>query len=124
VEARIRAIDIRHAEIGQVSSRVDGSVAFRIITPELTLDQRATILGLHGINSRVMLEPIDVSIDGVDEVTTERDVKTPCQRLRGVIFVHWKNVGSREAIYSSFDEFYRSQMDRIIEGYKNKNLPD
>ena len=64
----MKAIDIRHAEIGQVSSRVDGSVAFRIITPELTLDQRATILGLHGINSRVMLEPIDVSIDGVDDL--------------------------------------------------------
>ena len=116
----MRAIDIKHAEIGQVSSRVDGSVAFRVITPELTLEQRATILGLHGINSRVMLEPIDVSIEGLDEVTTERDVKTPCQRLRAIIFVHYKesNVGG------DFEIFYRNQMTKICDGYKQKNLPE
>ncbi len=118
----MRAIDIAHAEIGTVTSRVDGSVAFRVITPELTLEQRATILGLHGINARVMLEPTDTSIDGLDEVTTEIDVKTPAQRLRAVIFVHYKavTVGKME----DFEIFYRNQMNKIIDGYKGKNLPD
>jgi hypothetical protein len=52
------------------------------------------------------------------------DVKTPAQRLRAVIFVHWKNVESREAIYSDFETFYRKQMDKIIDGYKSNNLPE
>jgi len=116
----LKAIDIAHAQIGQVSSRVDGSVSFRVITPELTLDQRATILGLHGINSRVMLEPLDVTITGLDKVETEMNTKTPCKRLYDIIFVHWKtsNVGG------DFTDFYRKQMEKVCEGYKSKNLPE
>ena len=115
-----RAIDFKHCELGQVSSRVDGSIRFAVVTSELTLDQRATILGLHGRNVRCMLEPIDVPTEGLDEVTTERDQKTPCQRLRGVIFVHYKSVSES----TDFETFYRKQMERIIEGYKSKNLPE
>ncbi len=122
----MKAIDIRHSEMGSVTSRVDGGVAFRVITPELTLDQRATLLGLHGKNVRCMLEPIDVPVAGMDEVTTEIDQKTPCQRLRAVIFVHWKESQKGDGIVrgtDDFDSFYRRQMDRVIEGYKAKNLP-
>ncbi len=115
----MRAIDIKFSEMGSVTSRVDGGVAFRVITPELTLDQRATLLGLHGKNVRCMLEPIDVPTSGLDEVTTEIDHKTPCQRLRAVLFVHWKSVNSAEP----FATFYHSQMDRIIDGWKQKYLP-
>jgi len=118
----MKAIDIAHAQIGQVSSRVDGSVAFRVITPELSLDQRATILGLHGINSRVMLEPLDVTITGLDKVEAEMDTKTPAQRLRAIIFVHWKTDPSTSG--TDFEIFYRNQMNKIIEGYKGKNLPE
>ncbi len=121
----MKAIDIRHSEMGSVTSRVDGGVAFRVITPELTLDQRATLLGLHGKNVRCMLEPIDVPVAGMDEVTTEIDQKTPAQRLRAVIFVHWKEINStlQPERQHDFDSFYRRQMERIITGYKDKNLP-
>jgi hypothetical protein len=117
----MKAIDIRCAEMGLVNSRVDGSVMFRVITPELTIDQRATMLGFHGKNARVMIEPLDTSAEGIDEVTTERDVKTPCQRLRAVLFVHFQQLIRREV---NFDIFYRDQMDKIIEGYKAKNLTE
>ena len=120
----MKAIDIAHAQIGQVSSRVDGSVSFRVITPELSLDQRATILGLHGINSRVMLEPLDVTITGLDKVEAEMDTKTPAQRLRAVIFVHYKAVEKTAEKMEDFEIFYRNQMNKIIEGYKAKNLPE
>jgi len=114
----MKAIDIAHAQIGQVSSRVDGSVAFRVITPELSLDQRATILGLHGINSRVMLEPLDTTITGLDKVETEMNVKTPSKRLYDIIFVHWKDSGQE----GEFRDFYVKQMGKICEGYKERNL--
>ncbi len=121
----MKAIDIKFSEMGSVTSRVDGGVAFRVITPELTLDQRATLLGLHGKNVRCMLEPIDVPVAGMDEVTTERDYKTPCQRLRAVLFVHFKAIieSRRDDTPNDFDAFYRRQMERIITGYKDKNLP-
>ncbi len=117
----MKAIDIKCAEMGLVNSRVDGSVMFRVITPELTLDQRATLLGFHGTNARVMIEPLDAPSDGLDDVTTEMDVKTPAQRLRAVIFVHWK---ANSEMSGDFETFYRSQMERVISGYKSKNLPE
>ena len=115
----MKAIDIKFAEMAGASSRRDGSIRFSVITPELTLDQRSTLLGLHGKNVRCMLEPIDVPVAGMDEVTTEIDQKTPCQRLRAVLFVHFKNVDTKD----DFESFYRKQMERVIEGYKAKNLP-
>ncbi len=121
----MKAIDIAHAEMSSMTSRRDGAVRFSVITPELSLEQRATMFGLHGINVRVMIEALDVPTTGMDEVTTEIDQKTPCQRLRAVIFVHFKN-GARSGgpnTQADFDTFYRSQMDRVIEGYKAKNLP-
>lgn len=116
----MKAIDIKHAEIGMVSSRKDGAIRFAVITPELTLDQRATVLGLHGINVRIMVEALDVPTTGLDEVTTELEHKTQAQRLRAVIFVHFKTHQDKE---SDFETFYRKQMDWLIEKYKDKFLP-
>ena len=115
----MKAIDIAHAEIGLVTSRVDGAITFKVITPELSLDQRAIVLGMHGKNARVMVAPLDVPTTGVEQVTTEMDQKTPCKRLYDIIFVHWKESGQS----GEFRDFYVRQMDRVCEGYKAKNLP-
>lgn len=54
-------------------------------------------------------------------ITTERGEKTPSQRLRAVIHVHWKQAGEP---MDSFETFYRHRMSIICEGYKQKNLND
>lgn len=121
----MRAIDIKHAEVGTVTSRVDGAVAFRIITPELTLDQRATILGLHGKNVRVMLEPIDVPVEALVEVESEAEPKSKCQRLRSVLYVWWKQrVHSSKPLTSelssmTFQQWYDMKMESIIDKCKD-----
>ena len=113
----MRAIDIKHAEIGTVTSRVDGAVRFAVVTPELTLEQRSTVLGLHGRNVRVMVEPIDVPVEGLDEVESEAEPKSKCQRLRAVLFVWWKQkYGNDDGV--SFTDFYNSKMERIIDRCK------
>lgn len=109
----MKAIDIKHAEIGTVTSRVDGAVAFRVITPELTLDQRSTILGLHGKNVRIMVEPIDTPVEGMVEVESEAEPKSKTQRLRAVLFVWWK-----QKPVGTFQEFYDKKMESIIERCK------
>ena len=116
----MKAIDIAHAEMSSMTSRKDGAVRFSVITPELTLDQRATMFGLHGINVRVMIEALDVETTGIDKVETEMETKTPCKRLYDIIYVHYKTSGGD----GDFSEFYRRQMDKIAEGYKSKNLPE
>jgi len=116
-----KAIDFKHAEIGQVSSRVDGSIRFAVITPELTLDQRAIILGLHGKNTRVMLEPIDVPVEGLVEVESEAEPKSKCQRLRSVLYVWWKQAKPPNG---TFQDFYDRKMESIIDKVKDALEPE
>jgi len=123
----LKAIDIKHAEVGTVTSRVDGAVAFRVITPELTLDQRATMLGLHGKNVRIMLEPIDVPIEALVEVESEAEPKSKAQRLRAVLFVWWKQSKKQEyegRPSTTFEEFYHMKMDSIIQKVKDTLEPE
>jgi hypothetical protein len=122
----MKAIDIKHAEIGTVTSRVDGAVAFRVITPELSLEQRAVMLGLHGKNVRIMMEPIDVPIEALVEVESEAEPKSKCQRLRAVLFVWWKQkCGSQQAGKAmTFEEFYHLKMESIINKAKEALEPE
>ena len=115
-----KAIDFKHAEIGQVSSRVDGSIRFAVITPELTLEQRAVVLGLHGKNTRVMLEPIDVPVSELVEVESEAEPKSKCQRLRSVLYVWWKQKPNGK----NFEEFYHVKMESIINKVKDTLEPE
>ena len=116
----MKAIDIRHSEVGTVTSRVDGAVRFSIITPELTLEQRAVVLGLHGKNVRCMLEPIDVPVEGLVEVESEAEPKSKCQRLRSVLYVWWKQKSNG----NNFEEFYHIKMESIITKVKDALEPE
>lgn len=114
----MNSIDLHDCSIGTVSSREDGSVAFRVITAELRPSEKGTIMDFHGKACRVAIFPHEGEPDNKIEVTTERGEKTPSKRLYGTIFVHWKQSEQE----GDFDTFYKRQMERIIEGYKEKNL--
>jgi hypothetical protein len=118
----MKAIDLRNAEITRVGSRKDRSISFGVNTPELTGEQAAAFLQLHGTNVRMLIQPQDIESEDTIEVEAELDIKTPAQRLRGVIFVHYKKQTEGQQNPVSFATFYASQMDRIIEGYKKKHL--
>jgi hypothetical protein len=45
------------------------------------------------------------------------EIKSPSQRLRAVMFVVWKEVKGGQG---DFESFYRAQVERIIEQYKEK----
>ena len=52
--------------------------------------------------------------DEIDKVEIEVEGKTKSQRLRSVLYVYCQQEGK------DFKEFYASEMDRIIEHYKDK----
>jgi len=117
----VEAIDILHATIGTVSSREDGSVAFRVITPELLASQKGVVMSFHGRSCRVLIAP-DNSTETIT-VETEKGSKTPSQRLRAILYAHYQQLRERnETKIESFEQFYSVQMSAICEGYKTKNL--
>ena len=117
-DTEYRAVDILHAQCAGISSRADGSIAMRFVTPELLSSEAGYCVKLHGKNVRLTVIPEDVEPAGMTTVTTEREEKTPSQILRGIIFSHYSQANKPGG---NWDAFYRKQMTAISEGYKAKN---
>lgn len=106
------------AIITSFTSKVDGSLGMRVATPELTSEEKTEFFNLQNKNLMVTLAPVDEKSDGDVEVKSEFDEKTPSQRLRGVLFILYKQ--SYQGKYGTFNEFYHRTMEKIIDGYKAK----
>lgn len=102
------------------SSRVDGSLGLRFATPELTAKEKADFFELQNRNLKMLLQPIDCEPAQLKEVKGQFDTKTPSQRLRAVLFILWKQIGQT----GEFEDFYRNEMETIINIYKNKLEPE
>lgn len=110
---------VTEAIIASFSTANDKSLRFRGSTPELTDTEAVALMGMRGINVRLLIEPIDYPTDGKTEVKSKLDNKTMSQRCRAVLFVAWQQgVDAREG--EEFDEFYRRQYEHIIDTWKAK----
>lgn len=76
-------------------------------------------MGWHGKACRVIITPDSGPPEETVAVDTERDSKTPSQRLRAVLFVWWQSLGAK----GNFDQWYAEKMEKIIDGVKTK-LPE
>lgn len=114
-----KAIDLKHSVIERISSRKDRSLSFSVSTPELTSEQAAAFLALHGANCRMMIQPLEVEADALVEIKTEREAKTQAQRIRACIFVMWKQGGKK----GTFEDFYQRKTEKIIDWLKTQLEP-
>lgn len=112
----LKAVEIKHCQAGSVLSRPDGSVKLSYVTPELRPSEAGALLQLHGKNVCLSIVPEDVEPEELVKVDTERESKTPSQRLRGVLFVLWEQEGRQ----GTFDLFYETKINGIIEKIKAK----
>lgn len=110
------AIELIDATIGTVSSREDGSVAFRVITAELRPSEKGLVMDYHGRACAVTIKPHQGEPDKTVKVATERTTKTPSQRLYNTLFVLWKQEGGK----GIFDEFYNRSMEAFINSVKEQ----
>jgi hypothetical protein len=104
------------AIITRLSSRVDRSIGVSFTTPELSSDEKSLFFELQGINSRIEIAPLDSEPTETVKIDKDLETKTPGQRLRSVLFILWRRQGQKEA----FEEFYRLNMERLIEAVKAK----
>jgi hypothetical protein len=110
---------IKHkANIGSISAKVDGSIAYRVSTPELSAEEKSTMFDLQNVNVEVLISPFETKeeIELID-VKKDLETKTPSQRLRAVMFLLWKK--NNEG-YELFETFYEKKMNGIIEHLKGK----
>jgi hypothetical protein len=109
------------------ASKVDGSLSFRGVTPELSSEEKCSLMDLQGLLVEVLIIPKDEKDSELVEVQHQMDCKTPSARLRSVLFLLFKKKKEqhqRSALKDepteTFDTFYARKMEAIIEYCKTK----
>lgn len=64
--------------------------------------------------SNEQISPLDVV--NLPEIKHEEDIKSPSQRLRAVLYILYQ----RKGLPGTFENYYRSVMEKLIEHYKEK----
>ena len=107
------------AQLTSFRSRADGSVGFSGVTPEMSSNEKVALFDLQNVLVELLVYPKDAKDSDVLEVRKELEGKSPQSRLRAVMFVWWK-MGAGEASELTFEAFYSTNMEKIIEGVKRK----
>jgi hypothetical protein len=104
--------------VAGLQTKVDGSVKITLETGELNNDQAGELYGMRNCAAWAVIAPDSIKEMNIpkEEVDPALGSKTPSQRLRNVIFVYWKEKGSN----GDFDDFYKKQLEFVIEQYKEK----
>ena len=85
---------------------------------ELTKEEREILLDA-GVNDELgwlLWSPNKLQTTDLPTEPATDDNKTPAKRLRSVLFILWKQQGSR----GDFENFYRERMDKLIDMIKAK----
>lgn len=104
--------------ITKVETMADRTLKLRVdTTQELVAEEEAKIMRLRGTQGWFVYSDREIKAEEIPDVDidTEVDEKSPSQRLRNVIWVHWdKNTNKQK----TFDVYYREVMDKIINRLK------
>lgn len=103
-----------------ISARNDGSLSLRMSTPELQSAEKLALIELQNRMVIVLIQPKDESPSELKEIKNKFDVKTPSARLRAVLFVQFKQT----KILGEFEDFYRRQIERMIDDIKSQLQPE
>lgn len=98
-------------------------MGFSATSPELDVKEKVALMELEGINVRLLIEPTDYATDGKIEVKSELDAKSPSQRLRGCLYVLFRQQESK-LNGKTWPQFYLETMDRITNDVKSQLEPE
>ena len=95
----------------------DRSWKLRFETRDLSGDQVSLLAeALQGEGWLVFSPNEEVTLSDIPADIADAGVKSLASRLRGVLFVYWKNLGEK----GSFENFYNAKMEQFIEIIKDK----
>lgn len=102
--------------ITSIRSRADGSLGFSATTPELSVEEKVEFMRLQNEVLEGVFTPLDAP--NVPEYKIDKDLedKSPSRRLRNVLFI----LHSQSGVDEDFESWYKTKMNQIIEGIKNK----
>lgn len=109
------------AQIEAIASRKDKTIKLTIGTQELHPSQASELFALNQQFCYLALKPeyfTKEEMDSIEDLKTDLDsVKTPSQRLRGILFINYQQDSKG---YKDFNTYYIAMMEKICEFYKSK----
>ena len=109
--------------IKKITTLKDKSLQLVVETQDLTPETKTYLFEMHDsygwmiyFKNAPKLEDIQVPEGNAPE---NKEGKSPAQRLHAVLFVLWKQSGGQ----GDFDFFYKQEMEKIIDGVKEKREP-
>ena len=107
------------ATINPPRLRKDGSASISFDTRELSAEEVMIIMGLRNSEGWLAYSPNKEGID-MPEEKAEVDEKSPSERLRGVLFVWYKQQIEKGKYVGLFDTFRKDRMEVLIQLIKEK----
>lgn len=106
------------AHIGTPRFKKDGSATLTFFTQEIADNQVVEILNMGRRDELgwLLWSPNKFQTGDIPTAPATDDKKTPAQRLRGILFVLWKQEGSR----GNYEDFYTERMNKLIDMIKAK----
>lgn len=107
---------IQHkGQITSIIAKVDGSVGYRINTPELANNEKAAIFDLQNKNVEVLISPFDEPEPELIKVDKDIETKSQAQRIRSVLFILFNQ--NPEGL-ENFETYYHAKTEKYIESLK------
>lgn len=100
-------------------AKADRSMSLTLGTPELNPEEKALFMELINVPCKTTFLPISENVEE-EKVEKELNQKTHSQRLRGVIFVLWKQLSDQKKDVGTFESFYARTLENMIEAVKQK----
>jgi len=103
----------------RIGTRSDGSLGLTVETAELIPEDKLSVLGMQNIPCQVTFIPNDADATPPKPIKGEFETKTISARIRAAIFVFWRQAGEP----GTFESFYHSEGEKILNGIKAKLKP-
>lgn len=97
-------------------SRADGSAGLSFTSQELSNEDFANFRDNLNQFGWLVFKENKFSVEDLPIEQAEEANKTPSKRMRAVLFVLWKQEGSK----GEFESWYRERMDKLINFVKGK----
>lgn len=103
-------------QLTSFTSRADGSLGVRLVTPELNSEEKVAFMNLQNLLVDALFYPKEERDAEVIEVKKDLDCKSQSQRLRSVLFLLYQQ--NKENC--TFLVFYERYIERFINHIKIK----
>ena len=104
-------------ELSVGSPTRDGGMRLRFRTKELTAEEKLALIQCDGAYGHILFKENEFDGRDIPNKDAADERKTPSQRLRGILYRVYESGGDKG---KDFNAYYRAEMDKICEHYKNK----